>query len=61
MQEAKCSQPCQITGQIQAGGMPGLQCNCQPQHEKHQSINKIDDFVICAKEILDEGHRQNKL
>jgi hypothetical protein len=58
MQEAEGGQPIQAAGQVQAGGMPGLQGYCQAQHEEHQSINEIDDFVVDGKEILDEVHRK---
>jgi hypothetical protein len=57
MQKAKSSQPGQVVGQVKPRGMPGLERDGQPQYEKYQSINKIDDFVIYSEYILDEVHR----
>ena len=57
MQETESCQPGETPCQIQPRGTPGLQRNCQTQDKKHQSIDKIDDFVIDVKEILDEVHR----
>ena len=57
MQETKSGQPGQVAGQVEPRGMPGLECDSQPQHEENQSIDKIDDFVVYGEEILDEVHR----
>jgi hypothetical protein len=41
--------------------MPGLEGDRQSQDKKHQPVDKIDDVVIDAEEILDQSHRWWKL
>ena len=54
MQETEGGQPVQAARQFQVGGMPRLQGDRQAQHEEHQPINEIDDFVVDNEQVPDK-------
>ncbi len=59
VQEAECSQPIQAAGQLQVGGMPGLQGDGQAQHEEGQPIDEVNDLTVDGEQVADEVEHTN--